>query len=49
LTREGLAALIPTITTLAQAEGLTAHALAATIRFENEGDLRSSEREGPLP
>jgi histidinol dehydrogenase len=49
LTREGLAALVPTITTLAQAEGLTAHALAATIRFENEGDLRSSEREGPLP
>jgi histidinol dehydrogenase len=34
LTRHGLEALTPTITALAQAEGLTAHALAATIRFE---------------
>jgi histidinol dehydrogenase len=49
LTREGLATLLPTITTLAQAEGLTAHALAATIRFENEGDLRTIESEDRLP
>jgi histidinol dehydrogenase len=49
LTRAGLAALVPTITTLAQAEGLTAHALAATIRFENEGDPRSRESEDRLP
>lgn len=35
LTREGLAELRPTITTLADAEGLTAHRLAATIRFED--------------
>jgi histidinol dehydrogenase len=49
LTRAGLAALVPTITTLAQAEGLTAHALAATIRFENEGDPRSRESEVRLP
>jgi len=34
LTREGLETLTPTITTLARAEGLTAHALAATVRFE---------------
>ena len=40
LTRQGLEALSPTITALAQAEGLTAHALAATIRFEDV------EREG---
>jgi histidinol dehydrogenase len=49
LTRDGLAALVPTITTLAQAEGLTAHALAATIRFEIEGEPRSKESEGLLP
>jgi histidinol dehydrogenase len=36
LTRQGLATLTPTITTLARAEGLTAHALAATTRFETE-------------
>ena len=34
LTREGLATLRPTITVLAEAEGLTAHQLAADIRFE---------------
>ncbi len=32
----GLRSLLPTITTLAGAEGLDAHALAATIRFEQE-------------
>lgn len=35
LTREGLAALRPTITALADAEGLSAHRLAADIRFED--------------
>lgn len=49
LTRDGLATLIPTITTLARAEGLAAHALAATIRFEGEVDLRPRESDGPLP
>ncbi|HSL27290.1 MAG TPA: histidinol dehydrogenase, partial [Acidimicrobiia bacterium] len=34
LTRSGLEALLPAITTLAGAEGLTAHALAATVRFD---------------
>lgn len=34
LTREGLEAIAPTITTLASAEGLTAHRLAAQIRLE---------------
>jgi histidinol dehydrogenase len=34
LTREGLARLRPTIATLADAEGLTAHRLAAELRFE---------------
>jgi histidinol dehydrogenase len=34
LTRSGLDALVPTITALATAEGLTAHALAASVRFE---------------
>ncbi|MDH3306036.1 MAG: histidinol dehydrogenase [Acidimicrobiia bacterium] len=34
LTQEGLTALSPTITTLAAAEGLTAHGLACTMRFE---------------
>jgi histidinol dehydrogenase len=34
LTEAGLAALRPTITALADAEGLTAHKLAAEIRFE---------------
>ena len=39
LTAQGLSALSPIISTLARAEGLTAHALAATIRFEtNDGD-----------
>jgi histidinol dehydrogenase len=33
LTRDGLEVLLPTITELAGAEGLSAHALAATIRF----------------
>ena len=36
LTRDGLAAITDTITTLATAEGLTAHRLAALIRFEDE-------------
>ena len=36
LTRQGLAALVPTITTLAAAEGLSAHARAATLRFEDQ-------------
>lgn len=36
LTREGLATLRPTIAALAEAEGLTAHRLAAEIRFEGE-------------
>jgi histidinol dehydrogenase len=36
LTETGLRSLLPTITTLAGAEGLDAHALAATIRFEQE-------------
>jgi histidinol dehydrogenase len=36
LTRDGLAALRPTIAALATAEGLTAHRLAAEIRFERE-------------
>ncbi|MEX2653725.1 MAG: histidinol dehydrogenase [Acidimicrobiia bacterium] len=34
LTEEGLSALLSTITNLAEAEGLDAHALAARIRFE---------------
>ncbi|MDH3247473.1 MAG: histidinol dehydrogenase [Acidimicrobiia bacterium] len=36
LTRDGLAAITDTIATLATAEGLTAHRLAALIRFEDE-------------
>lgn len=36
LTREGLATLRPTISALATAEGLTAHRLAADIRFESD-------------
>ncbi len=36
LTRDGLRAITDTITTLATAEGLTAHRLAALIRFEDE-------------
>ncbi len=41
LTREGLKTLSPTITALAGAEGLDAHALAVTIRFEEA--IRSEE------
>lgn len=37
ITRDGLAALRPTISALAAAEGLTAHGLAADLRFEVEG------------
>lgn len=37
LTRAGLATLRPTIGALAEAEGLTAHKLAADIRFAGEG------------
>lgn len=36
LDENGLRSLLPTITALADAEGLDAHALAATIRFEQE-------------
>jgi histidinol dehydrogenase len=36
LTAEGLRHLRPTITTLARSEGLEAHALAATLRFEED-------------
>lgn len=36
LTKEGLAALRPTINALATAEGLTAHRLAVDIRFEDD-------------
>ncbi len=36
LDRHGLAAIAPTITQLATAEGLTAHRLAATIRLERQ-------------
>jgi histidinol dehydrogenase len=36
LTREGLEGLVSTIVTLARFEGLTAHAMAATIRFEEQ-------------
>lgn len=38
LTEEGLATLRPTISTLAEAEGLTAHKLAAEIRFETKDE-----------
>jgi histidinol dehydrogenase len=34
LTREGLAALRPTVAALAAAEGLTAHRAAVEVRFE---------------
>ena len=36
LTREGLESLAPTITTLAEAEGLTAHANSVSIRLEEQ-------------
>ena len=36
LTKDGLEALAPTITTLAEAEGLQAHANAVTIRLQDE-------------
>ncbi|MDE6266839.1 MAG: histidinol dehydrogenase [Muribaculaceae bacterium] len=36
LTRDGLRLLAPVITSMARAEGLDAHALAVTIRIENE-------------
>lgn len=35
ITRDGLAALAPTIVTMAEAEGLDAHARAVTVRLEN--------------
>lgn len=35
LSREGLAALAPTIITMAEAEGLTAHAAAVRVRLDN--------------
>ncbi len=46
LTAQGLRSLSPIISTLARAEGLTAHALAATIRFEIEdGDEGTTSNE----
>lgn len=36
LSREGLRSLAPTITAMAEAEGLDAHALAVTVRLQNE-------------
>ncbi|MBT8212628.1 MAG: histidinol dehydrogenase, partial [Acidimicrobiia bacterium] len=36
ITAEGLAAVAPVITTIARAEGLTAHARAVTVRFETQ-------------
>jgi histidinol dehydrogenase len=44
LTREGLRTLSPTITALAGAEGLDAHALAVTIRFEEPGRFEEPDR-----
>ena len=38
ITRSGLESLAPVITTLAEAEGLTAHRLAAQMRLEREED-----------
>ena len=38
LTREGLAALRPTVVRLAAAEGLTAHRAAVEVRFEEAGE-----------
>jgi histidinol dehydrogenase len=38
LTREGLAELAPTVRTLAQLEGLTAHAQAVAVRLDNLSD-----------
>jgi histidinol dehydrogenase len=40
ITREGLAGLAATVTTLAEVEGLTAHRDAVTRRFEREGSER---------
>ena len=40
ITRDGLAALRPTIRTLAEAEGLLAHRDAVEVRFATEGDAR---------
>jgi histidinol dehydrogenase len=45
LTREGLASLRPTITALADAEGLSAHRLAVDIRFEDSGERPSGRGE----
>ena len=45
ISREGLAAIADTITTLAQAEGLLAHRDAVTRRFEAAGD--SDDATGP--
>ena len=36
LSRDGLAALAPTIVNMAQAEGLDAHAHAVTLRIEGQ-------------
>jgi len=49
ISREGLAALRPTITTLAAAEGLNAHAQAVEIRFRDdpaEGGAPAAHAEG---
>lgn len=39
LSRDGLASLAPTITAMARAEGLDAHAAAVTIRLKDDDDL----------
>jgi histidinol dehydrogenase len=46
LSRAGLKNLLPTITTFARAEGLSAHALAATVRFETALPPTKAESEG---
>jgi histidinol dehydrogenase len=40
LTRSGLAALAPTIVTLARAEGLEAHAASVEVRLGRSGGTR---------
>jgi histidinol dehydrogenase len=52
ISREGLAALRPTITTLAAAEGLNAHAQAVEIRFRDdpaEGDATAAPAPSKAP
>jgi histidinol dehydrogenase len=45
LTRDGLSAIVDTIATLADAEGLTAHRLAAQMRFHDAGAPGSHNQE----